>query len=241
VTGEKFGSGADELAAQLAQMARALLQIHSVEGTLETVVRLAVEIVYGCEHAGILTAERRGGVRTAAATGEIVYWCHNLQGQLREGPCYDALWQHQTFYAADMRADTRWPNYAPRAAAAGVGSVLGFQLSVGDDSLGALDLYSAKPRAFNQRAEKIGTIFAAQAAVAMAWAKTESNLREAIASRQAIGEACGILMERYRVTAEQAIALLRRVSQAHNIKVRALAAEISGGGEIPGLDADRLE
>jgi len=241
VSGERIESGADELAAQLAQMASTLLRTHSVQGTLETVVRLAVEIVSGCEHAGILTAERRGGVKTAAATGEIVYWCHNLQGQLREGPCYDALWQHQTFYAVDIRSDTRWPNYAPKVAAAGIGSVLGFQLSVGDDSLGALDLYSAKPGAFNQRAEKIGTIFAAQAAVALAWAKTESNLREAIASRQAIGEACGILMERYRVTADQAIALLRRVSQAHNIKVRTLAGEISRGGEIPGLDPDRLE
>jgi transcriptional regulator with GAF, ATPase, and Fis domain len=241
VTAEKIGSGADELAAQLAEMARTLLRSHSVQGTLDTVVRLAVEIVNGCEHAGILTAERRGAVRSAAATDEIVYRWHGLQDQLREGPCYDALWQHHTFCAVDMRSDTRWPNYAPKAAAAGVGSVLGFALSVGDDSLGALDLYSAKPRAFNQRAEKIGTIFAAQAAVAMAWAKTESNLREAIASRQAIGEACGILMERYRVTADQAIVLLRRVSQAHNIKVRTLATEISRGGEIPGLDVDRLE
>jgi transcriptional regulator with GAF, ATPase, and Fis domain len=224
---------ADDLAAKLAEMARALLGERSVEATLDAVVEWAVRTIDGCDHAGILTVSRRGEVTTAAATDDRIRLSDAAQGELREGPCYDALREGATFEIPDMAHETRWPRYAPRAVQLGIGSGFGFQLSTGDDTLGALNLYAEAPHAFGEQARQVGTVFAAQAAVAMAWSHTEAQLRDAIASRQVIGEAIGILMERGRLTSERAFALLRGESQRSNVKLREVAERVVQTGEEP--------
>ena len=222
-----------DTAHRLAEMARVLLGKRTVQETLDTIVGWAVQTIDGCEHAGILTVARGGEVTSAAATDELVRRSDATQDELREGPCYNALREGATFEIPDMTRETRWPRYAPRAVALGIGSGLGFQLSTGEGSLGALDLYSGRPHAFGERSREVGTVFAAQAAVALAWSRTEAQLREAIAGRQVIGEAIGILMERRRLTSTQAFDVLTRASQRFNVKLRQIAERVVQTGEEP--------
>lgn len=222
-----------DLASGFAAMARTLLAKKSVQDTLDTIVTMAVEMIDGCDYAGVTTARRGGRVDTAAATGELACRSDALQYELHEGPCHDALWEHDTFAIDDMAAETRWPNYAPRAAGLGIGSVLAFQLFTEEDSLGALDLYATRPHAFDEYACEVGLVFAAHAAVAFSWARTEVQLHEAIASRQVIGEAIGILMERRRLTSGQAFDVLARASQEFNVKLRQVAERVVETGEEP--------
>ncbi|OZM82019.1 GAF and ANTAR domain-containing protein [Pseudonocardia sp. MH-G8] len=224
---------ADDVASKLAEMARVLLGERTVQATLDTIVEWAVQTVDGCDHAGILTIDRRGNVLSAAATDDVVRQSDAVQGELREGPCYDALREGRTFEIPDMAGETRWQRYAPRAVQLGIGSGFGFQLSTGGDTLGALNLYAKASHAFGEQARQVGTVFAAQAAVAMAWSRTEAQLREAISSRQVIGEAIGILMERRRLTSAQAFALLTSASQQSNIKLREIAERVAQTGEEP--------
>jgi transcriptional regulator with GAF, ATPase, and Fis domain len=224
---------ADDVASKLAEMARVLLGERTVQATLDTIVEWAVQTIDGCDHAGILTIDRRGNVLSAAATDDVVRRSDAVQGELREGPCYDALQEGRTFEIPDMARETRWKRYAPRAVRLGIGSGFGFQLSTGGDTLGALNLYAKASHAFGAQARQVGTVFAAQAAVAMAWSRTEAQLREAISSRQVIGEAIGILMERRRLTSAQAFALLTSASQRSNTKLREIAERVVQTGEEP--------
>ncbi|MGH3503968.1 MAG: GAF and ANTAR domain-containing protein [Nocardioidaceae bacterium] len=214
-------------------MARSLLGKHSVTDTLAAIVHLATEMIEGCDHAGITTTRHRSRVDTAASTSELVRRSDALQHQLGEGPCHDALWEHHTFTIEDMASETRWPNYAPRAAALGIGSVLAFQLSTAENTLGALNLYSTRAHAFDERSREVGVIFAAHAAVGLGWARTEAQLREAIESRQVIGEAIGVLIERRRITSGQAFEILAGASQDFNIKLHEVAARVVETGEEP--------
>jgi AmiR/NasT family two-component response regulator len=101
------------------------------------------------------------------------------------------------------------------------------------DSLGALNLYAPRPRGFDAEARGEGLAFAAQAAVALRSAQTEQHLRAAMATRNLIGQAQGILMERFKLTAEQAFAVLSRISQQSNVKLRDVAQRLIDTGETP--------
>jgi transcriptional regulator with GAF, ATPase, and Fis domain len=224
----------DELAAQLAEMARSLLRKRTVQETLDGIVELAVAFVDGCDYAGIFSVERGGSVDTAAASHAIARASDTLQKELREGPCFDALRYDETFEITDMSQDSRWPRYTARAARLGIGSVLGFQLSVGaEGTLGALNLHASRPYAFGDRSRRVGRVFAAQAAVALAWARTEAQLWEANRTRQLIGEAMGVLMERHKITQDEAFDFLRRASQQQSRKLRDVAEWVVVTGERP--------
>jgi GAF domain-containing protein len=119
-----------------------------------------------------------------------------VQYETGEGPCLDAARHQETVRSDDLRTDTRWPRFARQAAALGVRSMLSFQLFAGGDSFGALNLYAADPAAFGPDSEKTGLLLASHAALAMAAARTEAGLLTALDSREMIGQAKGILMER---------------------------------------------
>ncbi|MQA88088.1 MAG: ANTAR domain-containing protein [Streptosporangiales bacterium] len=226
-----------EVGAQaFAEMARRLRPQDSVRQTLDEIVALAVEMIDGCDEAGVTLVLRRGTrrwIETTAGTGELVAEADALQYELGEGPCLEAVSEMHTLTVEDMAHETRWPTYAPAATRLGVRSALTFQLFTDDNTLGALNLYSRRPRAFDRPAHEVGTVLAAQAAVAVSGARTEEQLREAINTRQIIGQAIGILMERRRITADQAFDLLRRTSQDRNLKLRDLAERVAATGEAP--------
>jgi transcriptional regulator with GAF, ATPase, and Fis domain len=223
------------VAAALATMARDLLAQPTIKDTLDRVVAHAVDLVDGCEAAGILVV-RDGTVHTIAATHALARESDQIQGELGEGPCLNAtLDEEQVFRITDMAAAVdRWPRYAPAANELGIGSALGFLLFTEEENLGALNLYASRPRAFGERTEHIGWLLAAHASVAIASARTDAQLREAIGTRQDIGEAIGIIMERHRVTQEQAFDLLRTESQTRNVKLRELARRVTETGDLDG-------
>lgn len=227
----------EKVALRLADMARALLAQESVQQTLDKIVTEAVDVVEGCEAAGILTVED-ARVRSLAATSDVVRASDRMQQETHEGPCFDATRRvHEVYRIADLE-DTveRWPRYAPEARKLGIGSVMGFLLFTGEgDNQGALNLYSPWPQAFTERSEQVGWLFASHAAVALSSARTHAQLAHAMETRAEIGEAIGIVMERYRLTEDQAFAVLRKSSQDRNVKLREVARTVARTGEIPGV------
>lgn len=134
-----------------------------------------------------------------------------------------------------MAREQRWPRFVQRAAEAGASSMLTFQLYVEADNLGALNLYGSQPHAFDDESEDVGLLFASHAAVAFADVQKLDQLNQAIDSRDLIGKAKGILMERYQLNADQAFRVLTRLSSHQNRKLRDLAAEIAHTGHTEGI------
>jgi hypothetical protein len=202
----------------------------TVEGTLQLVVDLAVHTVDGCDAAGVFLVENER-VLTKAYSDPLVIELDAMQFDADEGPCLDDVSEGGSFFAADLADDRRWPVFGPAALAAGIRSVLAFRLSAAH--LSALNLYARLPSAFGVTDRAKGSIFAALAGVALDTAesrederRTADNLHIALATSGVIGQAQGILMERERITADQAFDVLRRASQRLNVKLRQVAQNL---------------
>jgi transcriptional regulator with GAF, ATPase, and Fis domain len=224
----------EAVAVRLADMARDLLSQDSVQATLDRITEHAVKLVEGCDAAGILVVRKRE-VLTIASTDNVARVSDRLQVELREGPCFDATTQKQHVYRiADMTIGDFWPEYTPRARELGIGSMMGFLLfTTGTDNLGALNMYSQRPDAFTEDSERIGLMVASHAAVALASARQEANLRVALDTSRTIGEAIGIVMARHKTTETEAFELLLQASQTTNTKLRNVAETVTQTGDIP--------
>ncbi|WP_432521792.1 GAF and ANTAR domain-containing protein [Kineococcus sp. SYSU DK006] len=229
------GDGAREPGGDLGQrLARLALELHpeqSPEAVMERVVAAAAALVPGAQEA-TLTRVRSRRVFSAAASGERGRGLDELQDQTGQGPCLDTLFHQAVTHVADLSTDERWPQLAARAGEVGLRSMLCFRLYVAGENLGALDLVSALPGAFDEESEEVGQLFVAHAAPALAATEQVADLRVAVASRDVIGQAKGILMERHRITADQAFTLLSRVSQESNRKLRDVADELAATGQL---------
>lgn len=210
-------------AEQMAALARDLVARDSVQATLDEIAASAVKLVEGCDAAGILTVSR-GKAVTLAVCGDMVEESDRLQGELGEGPCFDAARRvdgERLFRIADMTVpQPSWPRYSRAARDLGIGSMTGVLLYTHEQDFGALNLYSRRPGAFGRDIETAGWLLASHAAVALATARTVDQLEHALETRHAIGEAMGILMERHRLSEDEAFGVLRRLSQEHNVKLR---------------------
>ncbi|MBY8345408.1 GAF and ANTAR domain-containing protein [Streptomyces spinosirectus] len=222
-------------AQQMATLARDLLAQTSVDATLERITGSAVELVEGCDAAGILMLHDKK-VRTLAPTDKLVIDSDRLQEQLGEGPCFDAARTkdgERVFRIPDFtREQPRWPDYAPRAQRLGVGSMMGFLLYTEDEELGALNIYSRRPGAFTEAGELAGWLLASHAAVSFSSARTHAQMEQALGTRHMIGEAMGILMGSHDLTEDGAFDVLRRYSQERNIKLREVARLICEQGTL---------
>ena len=162
---------------------------------------------------------------TSAPTDPLTIQLDALQYELREGPCYDAVTEANVTYAADIGQDLRWPHFGPRAAALGVRSQMAIRLHADARTRTGLNLYSRQQAAFEEPDDVI-SLFASHARVALGYAKEVDNLTAAVFSRKLIGQAIGIVQERYQMSEERAFEFLVRVSQTSNIKLRVVAQEI---------------
>jgi transcriptional regulator with GAF, ATPase, and Fis domain len=225
--------GQDALALQLGELARALQAEEDTDQTLARVVQGAIELVPGAEEGSISVVRARRHVDSQAASSELPEAVDALQAETGEGPCLDAVYEQRTVRVPDMAADQRWPRFTARAAEAGAAAMLSFQLYVDGDNLGALNLYSRTAGAFDDESEHVGLLFATHAAVAFAGVRTTDELRASMATRDLIGMAKGILMERHKVTGDRAFALLARVSQDTNRKLRDVADDLVHSGRLP--------
>jgi GAF domain-containing protein len=220
----------DALARRLAEAARSLQRQTSPQQVMNGVVHLARGMVPGADDATITMVRKDRHCYSAAATSALASDFDALQDETGEGPCLDAIWHQQTLRVDDLATDPRWPVLGPRAAARRIHSMLCLQLFVHRDTLGALDLLAHATSAFTDESEHVGLLLASHAAIAAADAQHFENVTSALVNRDLIGQAKGILMERFKITSDQAFAVLAKVSQETNRKVSAVAEDLARTG-----------
>jgi hypothetical protein len=227
------------VAAALAEVARILDAKHSVQDTLDGIAETARAAVPGFDHVGvsIAPAKRRGTrprIETLAATDPLVRELDDLQWELGEGPCVDALLEEPVVTVERARHAQRWPRYVPEAARFGLRAQLAIRLFNDKTGVGGLNFYSVAQETVDPLAPVIGELFAVHAAVALGRAREIEGLHEALASRKVIGQGIGILMERYQLDEERAFEYLLRTSQQSNVKLRQVAEELVAGAQQGG-------
>jgi len=188
-----------------------------------------------------ITLIRDDDAFTAAYDGQMAMDADEMQYARGYGPCMDAGRAGELFLITDMRTEDRWPDYTRQAAQRGVGSSLSVPLPFQGASIGALNIYSTAPAAFGGADVALGEEVAAFVAIAVANAEGAArattdaeNLRRAMASRAVIEQAKGILMERFKVTPDEAFTLLTHASQRSNVKLRDVAEQLAATGVLRG-------
>jgi hypothetical protein len=229
------------LAMVFADIAEQLYDADSFDDVLSRIAEAAVSTIAGCRMASVTLFEP-SGYRTAASTDPAATATDQVQYQSQEGPCLDAVDAPMVY--AQSFPDERWPSLASRPTESGVQSALSYRLAAAssaaaDSGGGSLNSYGVIPYAFNDTAQEIGLILAAQASVAARAVNERStlqtlgrDLQQALLSRDVIGQAKGILIERLKITPEDAFDLLRRSSQNLNVKLRDVARDLAQTGEF---------
>lgn len=225
-----MGTGAHgELARSIAELARLLQQeVTDSDLLLSELTANAADALPGADHAGITVADRDGTVRTAASSpSRYPAVLDKLQQTHREGPCLSAAWQQHTIRIDNLAHHERWQAFCRDAVEqTPVRSILSFQLFANQKSMGALNFYAQQPAVFDDDAIEAGLILATHTALAWQLVRREEQFRSALASRDIIGQAKGMLMERFKIDAVQAFELLKRLSQDSNTPVSRVARQL---------------
>ena len=219
-------------------LSRLLLAEETLDATLSRVAGLACRTLEACDMASVTMMN--GGrpstpVQTHPAAGDL----DSAQYRSEKGPCLQAYSVRQVVRGTISESADRWPEFTTAAAKAGVRSVLAVPLVANEQPLGALNLYSETAGSFGETDEETAVLFSEQAAVACANAEVywrtyslTEHLREALESRDVIGQAKGILMARRGCTPDAAFEALRKVSQHRNIKLRDIAEQVVYLGDL---------
>jgi GAF domain-containing protein len=216
----------------LERLARALhLRNAELGPTLEATVASALETVEGADAAGLITL-RRGVLSTLTTSGPEPRVLDALQHELGSGPCVEAARNQRVVRIADMASDGRWAPFRARAAELGVAAMLCLPLWVDEECLGTLSFYAREPAVFSDQHVRIGGLFACHAAIALAEAQRTAQLQQALRSRDVIGQAKGILMERHKITSDDAFRTLSLASQRRNEKLVAVAELLVESGTL---------
>jgi GAF domain-containing protein len=234
VLGFDKGTAAQGLALEFAEVARALQAQPGRQGTLQTVCDLAVPLLNASDAA--ITVVGSGGFTTIATTSEVPNLVDRIQYETNEGPCLDAMREHEVFCSGDLTNEARWPLFAQQAYdKTGIQSMLAHRLFVNEGTLGALNIYSTERDAFTEHHRVIGAVFAAHAAIAVQAAEEHEraeNLEVALTTSRRIGTAMGILMGEGKIDEDEAFRRLRHRSQETNRKLVAVAADVVRQGTL---------
>lgn len=217
------------MASQISELIRGIQEqpVADVDTVLGELTENGVKYVPGARYAGITIAVRDGKVRTAAATGEYPKVLDEIQQRRAEGPCLSAAWEQHVIRINDMENESRWPAYCRDAVEeTPIRSVIAFQLYADKQTMGALNFYAEQSGAFDAESVEAGLVVATHTALAWNLLRRDEQFRSALASRDIIGQAKGMLMERYRIDAVQAFEVLKRLSQNSNTPLADLAHEI---------------
>lgn len=219
--------------ADLAHMLHSRSDADSETVIAELAEHAAVEVP-GAQYAGVTVTRNAKHIDTPATTHKWPLLLDEIQQRYREGPCLTAAWEEKTIYVANLETDERFPNYARDALAeTPIRSIMAFQLFIADETMGALNVYAEEPHAFGRESREIGNIFAAHSSVAWNSARRDEQFKRALASRDTIGQAKGMIMERYGVDAVQAFELLRKLSQDSNVPLIQIATELIAKAQPP--------
>ncbi|ETA04957.1 GAF and ANTAR domain-containing protein [Gordonia alkanivorans] len=219
----------DNVHLRIAELARGL---HGDEADDEqvakTIVAGAVAEIPGAQYAGLTVATDRRSIESFGATHEIAETHDRIQADVGEGPCLSAALHDRVVRVDDLQNDERWPKYRRRAMGeVPIRSVLSFQLFANRNKIGALNLFADEPNVFDLHAEDIGVVYATHAALAWNTIKKDQQFNSALANRDVIGQAKGILMERFDIDALAAFDLLKKLSQESNTKLVEIARQIT--------------
>lgn len=242
-----FSSSADfPLASRFAELATSLFAAGTVSGVLDHLVNVTTQVIDEADAVSVSLRSAREELTSPAYSDALAFDCDQIQYRYGEGPCVAAATTPGPAFSscADLSAEQAWPAFAPAAVAAGAGAVCAFGMfpDAGEalPRLGALNLYARQTRAFEDGSRDVGMLLAAHASVALASVSAASEaslehaqLRQAMHSRDVIGQAKGILMERRGLNAEQAFDILRDASNRLNIKLNELARCLTETGEEP--------
>ena len=215
----------DDLLHHARQLAQSLTP-GDLDETLSRITAAAVEVLPDVTMASITIRHRDNRLETYAPTHDVLRDLDAKQYDLQEGPCYETATDETYVVSTNLAADHRWPEYTKAALAVGVKAQAGLGLFDASRFQGALNLYSSHVGAFEDLGP-LGALFSHQAAVALAYAQEISDLRQAVTTRQQIGQAIGVVMERYQLSEERAFAFLARLSQDRNVKLREIAREFT--------------
>lgn len=216
-------------ALRFAEMLRDLerSQPSDTESALRELTKNAAASLPGAICAGITVATRAGEVKSLAATDPVAEELDDIQRRTREGPCLTSAWEQHTVRIKDISTETRWPAFCREAQrVTGVRSAQSFQLFKDRESMGALNFYGDRRDAFDDDSLELGLILATHTAVAWNLLGRDDQFRSALASRDVIGQAKGMLMERYDIDAAAAFGLLRRLSQETNTPLISVAEQV---------------
>lgn len=226
------------MSASADSFARLAIEMHEapgVEETIDAVVQFALQAL-SCTYAGVALYARGSRPEVAAVTDPVVADVYDLQLTSQTGPLVTALQEKTTVLIRDTTTDDRWPEWAAKVAALGVRSVLDVPLVTGGgahQTVGVLGLYSPDADAFDADDEAIAHILARHASVAVASARHEETMAQAVDARKLVGQAMGILMERFDVDGDRAFAILKRYSQDNNTKLRDVAQHLIDTRKLP--------
>lgn len=190
-----------------------------------------------CSGAGIMLVGPDDTVHTPVATSPSIYRAHELQVEFGEGPCLDVILEGaENYITQDAAADGRFPRWGPAVAELGFNSVIAVLLGTEDHRYGSLNLYGEEKHAFDVDALAMAEIFARHATVAWIGANESRELHVELDARKLIGQAQGILMEKFDLDADRSFAVLRRFSQTQNVKLRQVAELVIENGALPHLE-----
>ncbi|MGE2734907.1 GAF and ANTAR domain-containing protein [Mycolicibacterium vaccae] len=215
-----------DLARRMAELARTVATPYRVNDVLSEVTGEVMNLIPGATAAGVLFVGKDGGFESVAGTSDLPHRLDELQMRYSEGPCLEAATREQVVCTEDFRTEKRWPMYSPAAVELGVLSSLSFKLYTSSRTAGALNLFALEPNAFGAADETTGTILAAHAAAAIMASRNTEQLESALATRDRIGQAKGIVMERYNITDVAAFEMLRKLSQDSNVKLADIAQRV---------------
>lgn len=210
----------------MAQLVREIASPGELDRVLADVTAAAVQLIPAAEIAGVLLVKKGGDFESLADTDSLVAQLDKLQHDFGEGPCHDAALKQTVVRTDDLREEPRWPRYAPAAVEHGVLSSLSFKLYTADRTAGALNVFSSKAGAWDIESETIGSVFAAHAAAAIMAGRHGEQMQSALTSRDRIGQAKGIIMERYGVDELRAFEMLRALSQESQLKLADIAQRV---------------
>ena len=213
----------------IAELVRSLQeqQVTGIDTALGELTASALHSLVAAQYAGITMASRNGKIRTASTIGPYPVLLDEIQQRHSDGPCLSAAWEHQIIRINDIAQEERWPGYCRDALQeTPVLSVVSKRLFADRRTMAALNFYADAPSAFDDDAVELGLVLATHTAVAWNMLRRDEQFRSALASRDIIGQAKGIMMERFKIDAVQAFELLKRLSQTSNMPLVTVARQL---------------
>ncbi len=222
-------------AAALAELALTMRHVgtHGEHFALAVIADSAVAVIGGAEQAAVIGPAGPGRSTTRSARADLIPLLVDVGDELGQGPLLDAEQQGTAIVVDDLDSETRWPLFTARALTLGVRSVLCTPLAADGAVYGSLALISTRPAVFTGESATWAAVFAAHAALALTDIRLVRNLTAMVQSRDDIGQAKGILMERHKISADDAFDLLVAASQHGNIKLHQVCRQLVDTGELP--------